>query len=80
MKINKWKNKKFIGLLLITVEEMFMNMKMMDLKKNNVWKQKKGTNAFIWLKKCKGFQICVDLPYHGGINRCVFNKSKITLW
>ena len=26
----------FIRLLLITVEEMFMNMKMMDLKKNNI--------------------------------------------
>ena len=26
----------FIRLLLIIVEEMFMNMKMMDLKKNNI--------------------------------------------
>ncbi len=26
-----------------------------------------GTNIFIWLKKCKGYQICVDLPYYEGI-------------
>jgi hypothetical protein len=26
-----------------------------------------GTNTFIWLKKCKGSQVCVDLPYYGGI-------------
>ena len=26
-----------------------------------------GTNTFIWLKKCKGSQIYVDLSYYGGI-------------
>ncbi len=24
-----------------------------------------GTNTFYWLKKCKGAQVCVDLPYYG---------------
>lgn len=40
----------FIRLLLITVEEMFMNMKMMDLKKNNIWKQK-NRDKYIYLVK-----------------------------
>ena len=26
-----------------------------------------GKNTFIWLKKCKGAQVCVDLPYYGGM-------------
>ena len=26
-----------------------------------------GTNTFIWLKKCKGAQVCVRLPYYGKI-------------
>ena len=26
-----------------------------------------GTNTFIWLKKYKGYQICVELLYYEGI-------------
>jgi hypothetical protein len=25
-----------------------------------------GTNTFYWLKKCKGAQVCVELPYYNG--------------
>ena len=30
-------------------------------------KEKLGSNTFKWVKKCKGAQVCVDLPYYGGI-------------
>ena len=26
-----------------------------------------GTNDFVWVRKCKGAKVCVDLPYYGGI-------------
>jgi hypothetical protein len=26
-----------------------------------------GSNTFKWVKKCKGAQVCVDLPYYGGM-------------
>ena len=26
-----------------------------------------GSNTFIWVKKCKGAQVCVVLPYYGGM-------------
>ncbi len=26
-----------------------------------------GSNTFIWVKKCKGSQVCVVLPYYGGM-------------
>ena len=30
-------------------------------------REKLGSNTFIWVKKCKGAQVCVDLPYYGGM-------------
>ena len=30
-------------------------------------KEKIGENTFVWLRKCKGSKVCVDLPYYGGI-------------
>ena len=29
--------------------------------------EKLGSNTFYWVRKCKGSQICVRLPYYGGI-------------
>ena len=26
-----------------------------------------GSNTFVWLRKCKGSKVCVQLPYYGGI-------------
>ena len=26
-----------------------------------------GSNDFVWVRKCKGAKVCVDLPYYGGI-------------
>ena len=28
-------------------------------------REKLGSNTFTWVKKCKGAQVCVDLPYYG---------------
>jgi hypothetical protein len=30
-------------------------------------REKLGSNTFKWVKKCKGAQVCVDLPYYGGM-------------
>ncbi len=30
-------------------------------------REKLGSNTFYWVKKCKGAQVCVDLPYYGGM-------------
>ena len=30
-------------------------------------KETLGTNDFVWVRKCKGAKVCVDLPYYGGI-------------
>ena len=30
-------------------------------------KEKIGENTFIWLRKCKGSKVCVNLPYYGEI-------------
>jgi hypothetical protein len=30
-------------------------------------KEKLGSVNFVWLRKCKGAKVCVDLPYYGGI-------------
>ena len=30
-------------------------------------KEKLGSNTFYWLRKCKKFKVCVDLPYYEGI-------------
>ena len=30
-------------------------------------KETLGSNDFVWVRKCKGAKVCVDLPYYGGI-------------
>ena len=30
-------------------------------------KETLGTNEFVWVRKCKGAKVCVNLPYYGGI-------------
>jgi hypothetical protein len=30
-------------------------------------REKLGSNEFVWVRKCKGAKVCVDLPYYGGI-------------
>jgi hypothetical protein len=30
-------------------------------------REKLGSNEFVWVRKCKGAKVCVDLPYYGGM-------------
>ena len=57
----------YIALLLITIncERLVYKCEDDGFKDEQCMKMEElGTNTFIWLKKCKGAQVCVQLPYY----------------